>query len=106
MASNTIDKEKKAKPIYNEKSITEEGDIIERRVWEVEKSKDFPHGVKYRLVYIHKGKRVLGYDNERAKQDHKHWFEQEESYQFINDKKLREDFEKDIERMRRELYGN
>jgi len=30
------------------------------------------HRVKYRLVYIVNGVRVVGYDNERGKGDHKH----------------------------------
>ena len=42
------------------------------KVWKVPKSKDFPDGVKYSFVYIHNGKRVLGYDNERGKGHHKH----------------------------------
>jgi hypothetical protein len=31
-----------------------------------------PHGLKYRLVYVKNGKRLVGCDNERGKGDHKH----------------------------------
>ena len=30
------------------------------------------HGFKYRLVYVVDGERVVGYDNEAGKGDHKH----------------------------------
>jgi hypothetical protein len=29
------------------------------------------HGLKYRLVYVKDGRRLVGYDNERGKGDHK-----------------------------------
>lgn len=94
------------KRIDREKFTTPDGDIIERNTWKVEKSRDFPEGIKYRLVYVHKGKRVLGYDNERAKGHHKHWLGQEEKYSFSNQEKLYADFEEDIKKLRRMLYGN
>jgi hypothetical protein len=91
---------------YYRRTITDEGDIIEMRTWNIDKSKYFPHGIKYSLVYIHNGKRILGYDNERNKGDHKHYFEKEEKYEFISINKLSEDFTKDVENLRRDLYGN
>jgi hypothetical protein len=66
-----------AELIYHEKWKTKEGDIIEIKIWKVPKSKDFPEGVKYSLVYVHKNKRVLCYDNEKGKGHHKHYFEEE-----------------------------
>ena len=30
------------------------------------------HRIKYRLVYVIAGERIVGYDNERGKGDHKH----------------------------------
>lgn len=106
MVLNTIRKDEVARLIYYKKSATDEGDIVERKAWAVEKSRDFPEGIKYRLVYIHLNKRALGYDNERAKGHHKHWFGREEKYSFTNNKKLRDDFEADIKKIRRVLYGN
>ena len=95
-----------AELIFYYKDETPELDIIEKRVWKVKKSKDFPNGIKYSLVYVHKGKRVLGYDNERSKRDHKHYFEKEEKYNFTDINKLSDDFEYDVKKLRRELYGN
>jgi hypothetical protein len=37
---------------------------------------------KYRLFYGRSGKRIVGYDNERPKGDHRHRDGQEEHYEF------------------------
>lgn len=91
--------------LYYNKHITPEGDIIKWKVWKVDKSKYFPDGVKYSLAYIHKNKKIIGYDNERAKGHHKHYFEKEESYIFVDVKKLFRDFEDDVKKLRGILYG-
>jgi hypothetical protein len=41
-----------------------------------------PHGFKYSLVFVMDGKRVVGYDNERGKGDHRHFLDQEHPYTF------------------------
>jgi hypothetical protein len=52
----------KAAEILHTKEI--KGDeIVEIKIWQVPKSKDKPHGVKYSIVYIKGGERILGYDN-------------------------------------------
>ena len=91
--------------VFHRKKITDEGDIIERKVWKIDKSKDFPEGIKYSLVYIHKNKKLLGYDNEKSKGHHKHYFGKEKPYAFIDDKKLISDFYEDVRRLRSILYG-
>lgn len=93
------------KLIYYRKETTPEGDVIEWRVWNVNESKDFPEGIKYSLVYIHKEKRILGYDNERTKGHHKHYFDKEIPYEFENVGKLFSDFELDAKKLRRIIYG-
>lgn len=50
------------------------------------------HGFKYRLVYIVDGRRVLGFDNERGKGDHRHDGDLEEPYQFTSIEELVSDF--------------
>lgn len=55
------------------------------------------HAFKYRLVFIRKGERVVGYDNERGKGDHKHFAEQEVSYTFVDIETLMADFLRDVE---------
>ena len=50
----------KARLIYHVKEIATDGDITEIKIWQVPKSKDKPHGIKYSLAYIREGKRLVG----------------------------------------------
>lgn len=59
------------------------------------------HGFKYRLVYIVDGKRVLGYDNERGKGDHRHVAGREEPIAFLSIEALLARFISEVEAMRR-----
>ena len=56
------------------------------------------HHFKYRLAYIVNEVRVLRYDNEDGKGDHRHWGEKESAYNFSTPAKLLADFQHDIER--------
>jgi len=70
------------------------------RIWQLpESTTERLHGLKYSLVYILNGERVVGYDNERGKGDHKHVQGKELSYQFANVDQLIADFKADIERL-------
>jgi|TARA_Y100000034_G_C6900589_1_gene416408 hypothetical protein len=91
--------------LYHNKSKTKEGDSIEIKIWKVPKSKEFPDEIKYSLAFIHKGERLIGYDNERTKGHHKHIKNQEIKMEFKDHNKLIEDFEKDIKNIQKELYG-
>lgn len=87
----------KAKCLHRFKQAYGEG-LIEGVVWEV--SEPIPpseHPYKYRLVYIIQGQRVLGYDNERGKGDHKHEGDNELPYAFQDVPTLLADFKKDLE---------
>ena len=55
------------------------------------------HLYKYRLVYVVNGNRVVGYDNERGKGDHKHINGDEQPYQFLNPQQLMADFFTDVQ---------
>jgi hypothetical protein len=55
-----------------------------------------PHGLKYRLVYVRNGQRVVGYDNERGKGDHRHLAGTEEPYFFVSVRALLKDFWADV----------
>jgi len=92
--------------IFAKKDYTSEGDIYEAIIWKVDINEDFPYGIKYRLVYIHNRIRVLGYDNEKGKGDHKHYLGREEKYIFVDVGALLSDFHKDIEKIRKGLYEN
>jgi hypothetical protein len=71
--------------------------IIEIVIWRI--SAPVPpskHPYKYRLVYVVDGKRIVGYDNERGKGDHKHIGGIEKPYRFVSPKRLVDDFMKDL----------
>ena len=61
-----------------------------------EPTAECPHGLKYRLVYAVDGKRVVGYDNETGKGDHKHLGKRELPFQFADVETLVADFYTDI----------
>lgn len=73
------------------------GGIIEMVIWRVPEPVPPPeHPFKYRLVFVREGMRVVGYDNERGKGDHKHLGETEMPYTFSDEGKLFEDFWQDV----------
>ena len=69
------------------------GGVIEMVIWQLpELTAERPHGLKYRLVYAVDDVRVVGYDNETGKGDHKHLAERELSYRFVDVDTLVADF--------------
>ena len=76
------------------------GGIVEMVVWQVPQPvPPSEHPFKYRLVYIREGQRVVGYDNERGKGDHKHLAGREVTYKFVDIETLMADFFRDVEKM-------
>lgn len=72
--------------------------IIEIVIWAVPQPvPPSEHGFKYRLVFIRDGRRVVGYDNERGKGDHRHLGDIETPYRFKNVPALLDDFMRDVE---------
>jgi hypothetical protein len=59
------------------------------------------HRFKYRLYFGAAGKRIVGYDNERGKGDHRHLGSREYSYRFVSPERLIADFLSDVESARR-----
>ena len=55
------------------------------------------HGFKYRLYFGRAGTRIVGYDNERGKGDHRHVLGREFSYRFTSPEQLISDFLADVE---------
>ena len=77
---------------------THQGGMVEMVVWQVlQPVPPSEHAFKYRLVFIRKGQRVVGYDNERGKGDHKHLGQLEVKYKFVNIETLIADFLRDVE---------
>jgi hypothetical protein len=72
---------------------------IEGVIWRVPDSvPPTQHGCKYRLVYVVAGVRVVGYDNERGKGDHRHIGTREMPYRFVDVPTLLNDFLRDVEK--------
>ncbi len=95
-----------AQRIFYDKTLFPEGLIVEMVIWKLPKpTKDRPHGLKYRLFYGRDGLRIVGYDNERGKGDHKHINEVEVPYKFVTVEKLVADFLADIERIKHEKFN-
>jgi hypothetical protein len=75
------------------------GGFVEMVVWRVPHPvPPAEHGFKYRLAYLVGGVRVVGYDNERGKGDHRHMAGDEFPYRFVDMQTLVADFMADVER--------
>lgn len=86
----------KATEIFRTKEMHGAG-IVEIVIWRVpEPVPPSERPYKYRLVYAVEGKRIVGYDNERGKGDHKHLGDREEPYRFVNPQQLMADFMADV----------
>ncbi len=87
----------KATFIEKSKRILHTGEIVERVIWIVPSPvPPSEHDFKYRLVLIRNGVRVVGYDNERGKGDHRHHHDVEAPYNFVSIEQLVADFEADV----------
>lgn len=74
-----------------------DGCIVEIRVWRLPRiSAERPHGLKYSLFYGRTGERIVAYDNESGKGDHRHYRTHELPYAFVTLEQLLADFEADI----------
>jgi hypothetical protein len=89
--------------IVRSKTVTAEGDIIEFVVWRVPVPvPPSRHDFKYRAAYVVEGKRVVGFDNERGKGDHKHVMGHETVYRFTSVEQMIEDFISEVDAIRRQ----
>ena len=91
----------KAGLLYRHREDFDDGAIVEVVIWRLPKSvQGSEHSYKYRLFYGYPGRRVIGYDNERGKGDHRHYEEKEQPYSFTTPEQLIDDFLADVERAR------
>ena len=82
-----------AELITSFKDVTPNGGVIELVVWRVpEPVPPTTHGFKYRAAYVVAGVRLIGFDNERGKGDHRHVGGLELPYSFTTVAALVEDF--------------
>ena len=76
------------------------GGVVEMVVWRVPRPvPPAAHAFKYRLVFVRGGERLVGYDNERGKGDHKHLLGQQMVYVFVDIDRLIVDFLGDVEKL-------
>jgi hypothetical protein len=93
----------KAELLVRERIVYGDGAILEMKVWRVPvQVPPSTHFLKYSLFYGRPGERLVGYDNERGKGDHRHYGLREENYRFISIEQLLADFRSDVERIRGE----
>lgn len=91
-----------ARLAFHDKATYPDGAIIEMTIWEVPRVvSGSKHFLKYSLYYGVDGNRIIGYDNERGKGDHKHLGGREEIYLFLSVEQLVADFLSDVARERR-----
>jgi len=90
-----------ARIIAEVRTVFDDGSFTEVVVWRVpEPVPPSEHAYKYSLVYIVEGVRVLGFDNERGKGDHKHEDGIETKYEFSSIDTVLEDFVVAVENWR------
>ena len=89
----------KAARIFYDRAVLADGAIVEMTIWQLPQvTAQRPHGLKYSLFYGREGKRIVGYDNELGKGDHKHIGDVETRYRFVSVEKMVADFLVDVER--------
>jgi hypothetical protein len=94
----------KARLAFHDKQVLADGSIVEMKIWELpESTAGSKHRLKYSLFYGMPGRRLVGYDNERGKGDHRHIQGKEDAYAFSTPEQLIEDFLADVRRARGEL---
>lgn len=65
--------------------------IFEFVIWQVQRTKEYPQGIKYRAWLAEEGKTIFGFDNHNPKGPHLHIGEQEVGYVYRGLQALRED---------------
>jgi hypothetical protein len=90
-----------AELLFHSKRVYDDGAIAELRIWVLpEPVVGSTHRLKYSLYYGRAGERLVGYDNERGKGDHRHYGGREEVYAFTSVEQLAADFEADVTKLR------
>jgi hypothetical protein len=89
----------KAVRLFYDKAVWPDGSIIEMVIWQLPTPvPPATHSLKYRLRYGRDGQRIVAYDNERGKGDHRHFAGRESPYRFVNIDTLVADFLADVNR--------
>ncbi len=87
--------------LFSDKTIFEDGSIVEVRIWSVPAPvPPSRHRYKYSLFYGLAGKRLVGFDNEKGKGDHKHVLGTQSPYMFVSLETLLNDFRAEVEALK------
>ena len=93
----------KATLVYHDKAALPDGSVVEMKIWALpQTTPERPHGLKYSLYFGRDGVRIVGYDNEAGKGDHRHLREREEAYRISTVERLIADFLADVEKERKQ----
>jgi hypothetical protein len=88
-------------PDFYEKHRFDDGAVLEVKIFSVlSPVPGSTHRLKYSLFYGKDGRRLVGYDNEKPKGDHRHYAGVEEPYAFSTVEQLVADFMTDVARIR------
>ena len=91
----------KAAKLFHDKATLPDGSMVEMTIWRLaEANPERSHELKYSLYYGRAGERLVGFDNERGKGDHKHIGEREMRYRVVSVEQLIADFLADIDVVR------
>ncbi len=92
----------KAVLVFHRKRRFDDGAISEMKLWLVPGPvRGSGHLFRYSLFYGRVGQRLIAYDNEPGKGDHRHYGRHEEPYEFTTPEKLVADFLADVRAARR-----
>ena len=87
--------------ILHRKRRYDDGAILELKLWQVPAAvPGSAHLFKYSLFYGSGGRRLIGYDNEAGKGDHRHRGGKEEAYAFTTFRQMLADFLADVRQLR------
>ncbi|MBI2108210.1 hypothetical protein HYT54_03725 [Candidatus Woesearchaeota archaeon] len=82
--------------IFSHKHIKDNGDIVDIKIQEVRKTRQYQEGVRYSLAYVRDGKNLVRYDNYMGHGHHKHIKDKRKNYEFKDEWQLISDFEEDL----------
>ena len=83
------------------KQVFADGAILQITVWQVpEPVPPSRHRLKYSLFYGYPGRRVVAFDSERGKGDHRHVGKTERAYGFKSMRELLNDFALEVRTVR------
>jgi len=93
----------KATLAFHDKQVLPDGAIVEMKIWKTAAPlRGSAHTLKYSLYYGKDNERLVSYDNERGKGDHRHIEGRQERYVFTSVEQLIADFLAEVRGMRGE----